>query len=60
MALFPVLNGLLRDLTHTYTSSMLMFTSLGFFGLIFALLLKRADAREGGVLERAAGKAGTA
>jgi hypothetical protein len=31
---------------------MLMFASLGFVGLIFALLLKRADAREGGVLER--------
>jgi len=57
MALFPLLNGLLRDLTHTYTSSMLMFTSLGFLGLIFALLLKRADAREGGGLERAGGKA---
>jgi MFS family permease len=60
MALFPLLNGLLRDLTQTYTSSMLMFTSLGFFGLIFALLLKRADAREGGGLERAPGKAGAA
>jgi len=60
MALFPLLNGLLRDLTHSYTSSMLMFTSLGFFGLIFALLLKRADAREGGGLERAPGKAGAA
>jgi MFS family permease len=54
MFLFAILNGLLRDLTHTYTSSMLMFTSLGFFGLIFALLLKRADAREGGGLERSA------
>jgi MFS family permease len=60
MALFPYLNGRLRDLTHTYTSSMLMFASLGFFGLIFALLLKRADAREGGGLERAAKKAGAA
>jgi MFS family permease len=60
MAIFPVLNGVLRDLTQTYTSSMLMFTSLGFFALIFALLLKRADAREGGGLERAAGKAGAA
>jgi len=60
MAIFPVLNGVLRDLTQTYTSSMRMFTSLGFFALIFALLLKRADAREGGGLERAAGKAGAA
>jgi MFS family permease len=60
MVVFPILNGVLRDLTHTYTSSMLMFTSLGFFGLIFAMLLKRADIREGGGLERAARKAGAA
>jgi MFS family permease len=53
LALFPLLNGLLRDITQTYTSSMIMFSSLGFFGLIFAILLKRADAREGGGLERA-------
>ncbi len=53
LALFPLLNGLLRDITQTYTSSMIMFASLGFFGLIFAILLKRADAREGGGLERA-------
>ena len=52
LALFPLLNGLLRDITKTYTASMLMFASLGFVGLIFALLLKRADAREGGGLER--------
>ncbi len=50
--LFPLLNGLLRDLTKTYTSSMLMFASLGFFGLIFALLLKKADKREGSALEK--------
>lgn len=53
LALFPLLNGLLRDITQAYTSSMIMFSSLGFFGLIFAILLKRADAREGGGLERA-------
>ena len=53
LALFPLLNGMLRDITQTYTSSMIMFSSLGFFGLIFAILLKRADAREGGGLERA-------
>jgi len=52
LALFPFLNGLLRDITKTYTSSMVMFASLGFFGLIFAILLKKADAREGGGLER--------
>ena len=52
LALFPYLNGKLRDVTHTYTASMLMFASLGLVGLIFAFLLKRADAREGGALER--------
>ncbi len=52
LALFPFLNGKLRDVTHSYTASMLMFASLGFAGLVFAWLLKRADAREGGVLER--------
>jgi MFS family permease len=51
MALFSLLNGVLRDITKTYTSSMIMFASLGLFGLIFAILLKRADAREGGGLE---------
>ena len=52
LALFPYLNGLLRDLTKTYTSSQVMFASLGFVGLVFAILLKKADAREGGGLER--------
>jgi MFS-type transporter involved in bile tolerance (Atg22 family) len=51
LALFPYLNGKLRDLTHSYTASMIMFASLGLFGLVFAVLLKRADAREGGILE---------
>jgi MFS family permease len=53
LALFPFLNGLLRDITQTYTSSQIMFASLGVWGLIFAVLLKRADAREGGRLEGA-------
>jgi MFS family permease len=53
MALFPFLNGFLRDITKTYTSSMLMFAGLGIAGMIFAVLLKRADVREGGGLERA-------
>ncbi len=52
LGLFPLLNGILRDLTHSYTSSMVMFASLGFFGFIFSMLLKRADRREGGKLER--------
>jgi MFS-type transporter involved in bile tolerance (Atg22 family) len=50
--LFPYLNGRLRDLTKTYTASLLMFASLGFLGLIFALLLKKADKHEGGRLEK--------
>lgn len=53
MALFPLLNGLLRDWTQAYTGSMMMFAGLGVAGLVFALLLRRADAREGGILERA-------
>ncbi len=52
LALFPYLNGKLRDVTHTYTASMLMFACLGFVGLIFAWLLKRADANDSGVLEK--------
>jgi len=52
LGLFPLLNGLLRDLTQAYTSSMIMFASLGLFGLVFAFFLKRADAREGGGLEK--------
>lgn len=51
LALFPFLNGKLRDVTHSYTASMIMFASLGLFGLVFAFLLKRADAKEGHVLE---------
>jgi MFS family permease len=53
MAVFPLVNGLLRDITKTYTSSMVMFAGLGLAGLVFAVLLKKADAREGGWLERA-------
>jgi len=52
LGLFPLLNGLLRDATKSYTASSVMFASLGFLGLTFALLLKRSDAREGGFLER--------
>jgi len=58
MAIFPLLNGLLRDWTHSYTGSMLMFAGLGVVGLVFALLLRRADGREGGILERAGKAAG--
>jgi MFS family permease len=52
LGLFPLFNGLLRDLTKTYTASLLMFASLGVVGLIFAILLKEADAREGAGLEK--------
>jgi MFS family permease len=51
LGLFPLLNGLLRDKTGDYVASQYMFASLGIIGLVFALLLKRADKREGGGLE---------
>ncbi len=51
LGLFPFLNGKLRDITNSYTVSMVMFASLGLFGLVFAFLLRRADKKEGGVLE---------
>ena len=57
LALFPWLNGKLRVATHNYEASMVMFASLGACGFVFALLLLRADKREGGVLERGAVKA---
>ena len=50
---FPYFNGALRDATHGYTASQIMFAGLGALGLIFALLLLRADRRAGGRLERA-------
>ncbi len=52
LGLFPLLNGLLRDQTKSYTASLLMFASLGVLGLVFAVLLKKADAREGSGLEK--------
>jgi len=51
LGLFPLLNGLLRDKTGSYVASQTMFASLGLIGLMFALLLKRADKREGQGLE---------
>ncbi len=50
---FPYFNGALRDATHGYTASQIMFAGLGALGLIFALLLLRTDRRAGGRLERA-------
>jgi MFS family permease len=52
LALFPWLNGLLRDTTKDYTASMIMFSMLGIVGLTFAVLLKKADGREGNHLEK--------
>lgn len=52
LALFPYLNGVLRDVSHSYTQSMLMFASLGLVGLGCAILLKRADGQWGNVLEK--------
>ncbi len=50
---YPLANGALRDATHGYTASQIMFAALGLCGLVFSLLLLRADRREGGRLERA-------
>ena len=52
---FSKLNGLLRDYTKTYRASQLMFAGLGVVGLIFAILLRFSDSRQGGVLEAAKG-----
>jgi nitrate/nitrite transporter NarK len=51
LGLFPLLNGLLRDRTGSYVASEVMFASLGIVGFLFAMLLKRADRREGHVLD---------
>jgi MFS family permease len=53
LATFPYASGALRDATHGYTASQVMFAGLGFCGLLFSFLLLRADRREGGRLERA-------
>jgi MFS family permease len=57
LALFPYLNGRLRVATHSYAASMVMFATLGAVGFVFALLLLKADRREGGALERGAAPA---
>ncbi|MCX5795355.1 MAG: MFS transporter [Elusimicrobia bacterium] len=51
LAFFPWLNGRLRDMTHDYKASMVMFSCLGVAGLVFAWLLRRSDRRSGGVLD---------
>jgi sugar phosphate permease len=49
---FPYFNGKLREATGTYSASMVMFASLGVVGLLFAILLWRADRTAGRILER--------
>jgi hypothetical protein len=59
--LFPYLAGKISD-AHTsvvqgenlidYSWTLLMFASLGIVGLVFAILLKRADRMQGSRLER--------
>ena len=56
LALFPYLNGLLAHRTSSYTSSQVMFACLGLAGFVFAVLLKRADAARGYILEKAESK----
>jgi len=52
LALFPMLNGKLREITGTYTASQVMFSSLGVIALIFAFLLLKANKKEGDILEK--------
>lgn len=52
--LFPYLNGKLRDKTHGYTASMVMFTALGISGFIFSILLKINDKKNGSILDKIA------
>ncbi len=52
LGLFPWINGKLRDIFGNYTASQIMFASLGLFGLIFAMLLKKADTRNNNILEK--------
>lgn len=56
---FPILAGIILDKTNPgnpevldYTYTILMFAALGFAGLIFAFLLKRADKKSGLGIEK--------
>jgi MFS family permease len=48
---FPWLNGLLREVTSTYTASMMMFATLGLVALLAGIFLKLDDMRKRSVLE---------
>ncbi len=48
---FPWLNGYLRERTHAYTASMLMFAMLGLAALIFSLLIWNFDRSTGRILD---------
>jgi MFS family permease len=53
LLVFPYINGALRDATHGYTASQIVFSALGAVGLLFSVLLLQADKRHGRRLERA-------
>lgn len=60
---FPLLAGIVLDATNpgnpeiaNYTWTILMFATLGFFGLLFAFLLRREDRRKGFGVEQALNK----
>jgi MFS family permease len=52
LAVLPQIVGYFRDSTGEWQVSMTFLAALGFFGLIFAFLLKQADKRAGGHLEK--------
>lgn len=45
---FNFVIGSLNDWTHSYTSGMWLFSTLGFFGLLFGFMLKRNEKSESG------------
>jgi len=49
---FNYLNGKMRVWTGSYTAGQIMFATLGIIGLLFAILLKRADKKAGSILEK--------
>jgi MFS family permease len=52
LTVFPWFAGKITDISGgDYTNTMIMFASLGFFGLIFSLMLKVTDKRERAGLE---------